>query len=67
LSVTAFQLKVPVRTRDPGVAVDQLAPGKYLFELVVTDSAGRDSAPFSTEVVVLVPGTTLGPGPGSIP
>lgn len=47
-----FTRKRRLRTRRPTVRVDPLPPGRYRFELVVTDTAGHDSAPAQVEVVV---------------
>ena len=41
-----------LRTRSPVVKVDPLPPGRYRFELVVTDTSGNDSAPAQGEVIV---------------
>jgi len=41
-----FQVNEPIRSQRPVIVVDPgLAPGVHRFELVVTDSRGRRSAP----------------------
>ena len=51
-----------LRTRRPTVRVDPLPPGRYRFELVVTDTAGHVSAPTQVEVVVESAQTPRDPG-----
>jgi len=51
---TTFALKKPVETATPTVdaALENTAPGKYTFELVVIDDLGNESQPVTTEVEV---------------
>lgn len=50
--MTDFTREHRRRTRSPVVKVEPLPPGRYRFELVVTDTAGNDSAPAQVEVIV---------------
>ena len=43
----------PLRRREPELLVEnRLAPGRWLFELVVVDASGRESAPARLAVEV---------------
>jgi len=62
--MAVFKPGVPIETRESVVRVDPgLAPGRYLFTLVVTDVTGNRSEP--SQVVVTVPQRT-GPITGPV-
>lgn len=64
--MTDFTRQRRRRTHSPVVKVAPLPPGRYRFELVVTDTAGHDSAPAQVEVIVEPAQTPRGPT-GGIP
>jgi len=54
----AFTIGQPITTEAPNVEVAvtperPLAPGRHVFQLVVTDDAGNTSEPATVEVVVI--------------
>lgn len=58
--MAVFKPGVPIETRESVVKVDPgLAPGRYLFTLVVTDTSGNRSEPSQVVVTVLQRGTPI--------
>ena len=66
--MTVFTPETPVRTRTPLVLVEnELRPGVYLFELVVVDNEGKQSAPAFFEVRVVSGGRVVIRPPRRVP
>jgi hypothetical protein len=52
--MATFEPNRPIKTREPQIQVDnRLEPGIYRFQLIVTDSKGRQSQPVFQDVRIV--------------